>query len=183
MYNAVGTQAEVTLLTTQFVPSQETNATNNGLNPLVYGCEALGLAFAFGNENNSTAFSSNFGPSNSTMPNSTAGDAAFAAAASTTIFGSASTANLVSVMQNFVSNWKGFYTANGIPGNATPTADQIDLASRGAAWGDMVGVALANNLGPLNGQVTNFLDDAAQGTAVYGASLVGQPAHQAFQGG
>jgi hypothetical protein len=34
----------------------------------------------------------------------TTGDAAFAAAASSTIFGGASTANLVSVMQNFVSS-------------------------------------------------------------------------------
>jgi len=83
-------------------------------------------------------------------------------------------------MQTFVSNWKAFYTPNGIPGNATPTADQIDLAARGAAWGDMTGIALANNLGPLSGQVINFLDDAAQGTAIYGASLVGQPAHQPF---
>jgi hypothetical protein len=44
----------------------------------------------------------------------------------------------------------------------------------------MVGVALANNLGPLSGQVVNFLEDAAQGTAIYAASLVGQPAHQPF---
>ena len=67
-----------------------------------------------------------------------------------------------------------------VPDNATPTADQIDLAARGVSWGDMVGVAVANNRGPLSGQVTNFLDDAAQGTAVYAASLVGQPLHQPF---
>jgi hypothetical protein len=83
-------------------------------------------------------------------------------------------------MKGFISNWEAFYTANGIPGNATPTAAQIDLAARGASWGDMVGVALANNIGPLSGQVINFLDDAAQGTAVYAASLVGQPPHQPF---
>jgi hypothetical protein len=46
----------------------------------------------------------------------------------------------------------------------------------------MVGVALTNNVGPLNGQTVNFLEDAAQGTAVYGASLIGQPVHQPFQG-
>ena len=45
---------------------------------------------------------------------------------------------------------------------------------------DWPGVAVANNRGPLSGQVTNFLDDAAQGTAVYAASLVGQPLHQPF---
>ena len=182
MYGVTGTSAEITSLTTNFLPPQVANATSLGLNPQVYACEALGLVFAFGNETGSTAFSNNFGPSNSAMPNTTAGDAAFATAASNTIFGTASTVNLVNVLEGFVANWKTFYTSYGIPGNATPTADQIDLAARGASWGDMVGVALANNLGPLNGQVVNFLDDAAQGTAVYGASLVGQPIHQPFQG-
>jgi hypothetical protein len=180
MYNATGTAAEINSLTANFLPAQIANATQWGLNPQVYACEALGLAFAFGNETGSTAFANNFGPSNSAMPNSTAGDAAFAAAASSTIFDGASTANLVSVMQQFVSNWKAFYTSAGIPGNATPTAEQIDLAARGAAWGDMVGVALVNDIGPLNAQVMNFVDDIAQGTAVYGASLVGQPIHQPF---
>lgn len=140
------------------------------------------MVFAFGNEISSTAFSSNFGPSNSAMPNTTAGDAAFAVAASTTIFGSASTANLISVLQGFISNWEAFFTAHGVPGLSNPSAAQIDLAARGAAWGDMVGVALANNLGSLNGQATNFLEDAAQGSAVFGASLVGQPAPHPFQG-
>jgi hypothetical protein len=72
-------------------------------------------------------------------------------------------------MQTFVSNWKAFYTSA-----------EIDLAACGAAWGDMVSVALAHNLGPLNEQVVNFLEDAAQGTAIYGASLVGQSVHQPF---
>jgi hypothetical protein len=83
-------------------------------------------------------------------------------------------------MQTFVSNWKAFYTPNGIPGNATPTAGQIDLAARGAAWGDMLGIALVNDIGPLNAQVMNFVDDLAQGTAIFGAPLLGQPAHQPF---
>jgi hypothetical protein len=34
---------------------------------------------------------------------------------------------------------------------------------------------VANNLGLLPGQVTNFLENAAQGTAVYSASLSSQP--------
>jgi hypothetical protein len=184
MYGATGTSAEVTALTILFLPGQEANATKYGLNPLVYGCEVLGLVFAFANENGSTAFANNFGPSNNAMPNSTVGDAAFAAAASNTIFGSASTVNLVNVLEGFISNWKAFYTANGVAvgGVSHATADQVDLAARGAAWGDMVGVALANNLGPLFLQTVNFLDDAAQGTAVYGASLIGQPVHQQFPG-
>jgi hypothetical protein len=180
MYGATGTSAEITSLVVNFLPAQIANATSHGLNPQVYACEALGLVFAFGNETGSTAFADNFGPSNISMPNTAAGDAAFATAACGTIFGAASTANLVNVMENFVSNWEAFYTAHGLPGLANASTAQIDLAARGAAWGDMVGVALANNLGPLNGQVINFLDDAAQGTAIYGASLVGQPAHQPF---
>ena len=63
MYGVTGTSAEITLLTTNFLPAQVANATSHGLNPQVYACEALGLAFAFGNETGSTAFSSNFGPS------------------------------------------------------------------------------------------------------------------------
>jgi hypothetical protein len=54
--------------------------------------------------------------------------------------------------------------------------------ARGAAWGDAVGVALANHLGPLYGQATNFLEDAAEGTEVYSASLASQPTHSPFQG-
>jgi hypothetical protein len=183
MYGATGTSAEVTSLVTNFLPGQVANAVHYGLNPQVYACEVLGLVFAFGNENGSTAFANNFGPSNSAMPNTAAGNAAFAAAACNTIFGAASTANLVNVMQTFVSNWEAFYTANGVAvGGVNATADHIDLAARGAAWGDMVGVALANNLGPLFLQTVNFIDDAAQGSAIYGASLIGQPAHQQFPG-
>jgi hypothetical protein len=182
MYGAVGTSAEITLLATQFLPPQVANAINHGFNPQVYATEALGLAFAFGNESGSTAFANAFGPSHAGTPNSAAGDAAFAVAASSVIFGSASTPNLVNAIQGYVSNWKAFYTSNGVPGLTNATADQIDLAARGAAWGDAVGVALANNLGPLHGQVTNFLEDAAQGTAVYEASLASQPTHSPFQG-
>jgi hypothetical protein len=81
-----------------------------------------------------------------------------------------------------VSNWEAFYASHGVPGIANATADQIVLAARGAAWGDAVGVALANNLGPLHGQVVNFLADAAQGTAHYSASLASQPTATPFQG-
>jgi hypothetical protein len=180
MYGFTGTSAEITNLVTQFLPGQVNNAEHHGFNPLVYSSEALGLAFAFGNETGSTAFATAFGPAKAGMPNSTAGDAAFAAAASTAIFGSA--ANLVNVIDTWVSNWKSFYTSHGIPGLSNPTATQIDLAARGAAWGDAVGTALDNNLGPLKGQAINFLEDAAHGTAVYSASLASQPTAAPFQG-
>ena len=115
MYGTVGTSAEVTLLATQFLPPQVANAIKFGFNPQVYATEALGLTFAFGNEIGSTAFGNAFGPANMGMPNSSVGDAAFAAAASTAIFGTASTATLVSAIQGYVANWKMFFTTNGLP--------------------------------------------------------------------
>lgn len=180
MYGVVGSSTEITNLATQFLPGQVAFATQHGLNPQVVATEALGLVFAFGNETGSTAFANNFGPSNPSMPNSTAGDAAFAAAAATSIFGSASTTNLITVIDGFVTEWKAFYTSAGLPRMPNPTAAQIDLAARGAAWGDAVGVALSNNIGPSNAEVTNFLEDAAQGIAQYSVALVGQPPHHEF---
>ena len=178
MYGAVGTSNEVTALATQFLPAQAANAIAHGFNPQVYASEALGLVLAFGNENGSTAFADNFGPSShnpALLP-----DSGFASAAASTIFGSASTPTIVNAIESYVANWEAFYSANGIPGNAHPSLLQIDIAARGAAWGDAVGLALANNLGPLLAQVINFLDDAAQGSAQYSVSLVGQPAHHEF---
>ena len=182
MYGSVGSSAEVDVLVRQFVPSQEANAVKFGFNPLVYVSEALGLAFAFGNETGSTAFSTNFGPANSSLPNTAAGDASFALAAVGAIFGADATPNLTAVMNGWVANWRAFYSEHGVPSLSAPSADQIDLAARAAAWGDAVGVALDNNLGPLKAQVTNFLLDAAQGSAEYSMPLVGQPMHQPFQG-
>jgi hypothetical protein len=179
MYGAVGSSAEITLLATQYLPPQVAVATALGLNPIVYSSEALGLAFAAGNENGSTAFATQFGPS--AMPNSVAGDAAFAAAAASAVFGSAATANTPIAIEDWVSNWKAWYSANGLPNNAHPTADQVDLAARGAAWGDAVGNALTSQAGPLYAQATNFLLDAAKGTAIYSAALASQPSPGSFQ--
>lgn len=183
MYGALGTSAEVTSLVTQFLPEQVTFAMQHGFNPEVYASEAVGLAFAFSNETGGTAFADAYGPSYLAMPNSTAGDLAFATAAASAIFGSASTPNLVNEIDTWATNWKAFFSSHGIAGMSNPTADQIDLAARGVAWGDAVGVALANHLGSLEALVENFLMDAAEGTANYAAvSLVGQPAHHPFQG-
>ena len=175
MYGVVGTSAEVTLLATQFLPPQVAFATQHGFNAQVYASEALGLALAFRNETGSTGFADAFGPLNPTMPNSTAGDLAFATTAARAIFGPSSTANLVNVMDTWVTNWKAFYSNNGIPGISNPTAAQVDLAARGAAWGDAVGTALADDLGPLGDQAINFLEAAAHGIAIYSASLASQP--------
>jgi hypothetical protein len=180
MYNAVGSSAEITTLVSQFLPSQIDYATQQGLNAQVFASETLGLAFAFADENGGQGFAHSFGPSNALTPATPAGDAAFAAAAANAIFGAAGTANTVNAILGWVTNWEAFYTAHEIPGVANATAAQIDLAARGAAWGDAVGVALANNLGPLPGQVTKFLEDAAQGIAIYSASLASQPTPAPF---
>ena len=180
MYGSVGTSAEVDMLVNQFLPSQAANAIEFGLNPMVYNSEALGLAFAFGNGTGSTAFANNFGPTNASLPNTTAGDAAFSLAAVNAIFGSAESTDLSSAMSGWVTSWKALFTANGIPGIHTASADQIDLAARAVAWGDAVGLALDNNLGPLREQTLNFLMDAADGIANYSMPLVGQPAHDPF---
>lgn len=182
MYGLAGTSAEITLLATQFLPPQVANATSHGFNPQVFASEALGLAFAFGNETGSSSFANAFGPTNSIMPNSSPGDAAFATAASSAIFGAASTPNLTDAIQSFVANWKAFYAGNGLPGIANPSSTQVDLAARAAAWGDAVGVELANNIGLLKAQTANFLMDAAENIVAYSSSLVGQPAHHLFQG-
>ena len=182
MYNDAGTSAEITELVTSFLPAQIDNAMHIGLNPQIYASESLGLAFAFNDENGGHGFANTFGPSNAATPATPAGDAAFSAEAAVAIFGSAATANTVPAILEWVANWEAFYTAHGIPGVANATADQIDLAARGAAWGDAVGVALANHLGSLPGQVTNFLEDAAQGTAAYSSSLASQPTPAPFEG-
>ena len=181
MYGAVGTQAEVNALATQFLPAQVATAIHNGLNPEVYACEALGLAFAFSNESGSSAFANNYGPGNPSMPNSAAGDAAFATAAASTIFVSAATANLTSAVDAFVTNWKSFFSAHGIPEISNPSLAQIDLAARGAAWGDAGGIALTNNIGPLLRETMNFLNQAAQGTAIYSTPLSAKATDAAVQ--
>jgi hypothetical protein len=182
MYGAVGSSDEITKLATEFLPAQVANAIQNGFNPLVYSCEALGLAFAFGNENGATTFDTNFGPSNPATRATPAGDAAFAAEAASAIFGSAATANTPGAILQFVSNWEAFYTSHGVPGLSNATVEQIDLAARGAAWGDAVGVALVNGLGLLPSEVTIFLEEAAQNSAKYSAALDAQPAPGQFQG-
>jgi len=183
MYGAVGTSDEITKLATVFLPAQVANAIQNNLNPQVYACEALGLAFAFGDENGGTAFGNNFGPTASGMSATPAGDASFAAAAASAIFGAAATANTPGAILDFVSNWEAFFSGNGVPGIPHASLDQIVLAARGAAWGDAVGVALAGHLGPLPDQVINFLEDAARSGAQYSTSLASQPSHVPFQGG
>ena len=95
MYGEVGSSAEVDLLVQQFIPSQEANAIKFGFNPVVYISEALGLAFAFGNETGSTAFNANFGPVKFLRCQTRrVAMRCFSSAAVNAIFGAAATPNL-----------------------------------------------------------------------------------------
>jgi len=137
MYGVTPTPAAFNM---QFLGAQMAAANNLGLSPTVVASEALGLAFAFGNETGSQAFATTYGPA-------ALNDAAFAAAAANAVLGPAETTGTPQAISGWVHNWEAFYANNGIPGNAHPTAEQIDLAARGAAWGDIVGVALDNHIG------------------------------------
>ena len=182
MYGAVGSSAVITNLVTNFLPGQLAYAQQVGLDLGVYACLETSLVFAFANETGNTGFANNYGPSNPAMPATAAGDAAFSAAAATAIFGSAQTANTANALLGYVDFLEGFFTANGIVGVQNPTADQIVIAARAGAWGEGIAIALENHLGALPGQVTNFLEDAAQGTAIYSTSLSSQPTAAPFQG-
>jgi hypothetical protein len=182
MYGVVGSSAVITSLVTNFLPGQLAYAHQSGLDPGVFACLETALVFAFSNEAGATTFANNFGPSNAAMPATAAGDAAFATAATNAIFGSAQTANTAPALLGYVHFLEGFFTAHGIVGVANPTADQIVIAARAGAWGEGIAIAEGNNLGPFPGQTTNFLEDAAQGTAVYSASLSSQPTAAPFQG-
>jgi ELWxxDGT repeat protein len=182
MYGAVGSSAVITNLVNNFLPGQLAYAHQAGLDPGVFACLETALVFAFANEAGNAGFANNYGPSNAAMPATGAGDAAFAAAATNAIFGSAQTANTANALLGYVHFLEGFFTANGIVGVQNPTADQIVIAARAGAWGEGVAIALENNLGSLPGQTTNFLEDAAQGTAVYSAPFSSQPIAAPFQG-
>ena len=182
MYGAVGSSAVITNLVTNFLPGQLAYASQVGLDPVVFACLETALVFAFSNETGATTFANNYGPSNTAMPATAAGDAAFAAAATNAIFGSAQTANTAPAILGYVNFLEGFFTANGIVGVQNPTPDQIVIAARAGAWGEGVAIALENNLGAIPGQTTNFLEDAAQGSAIYSYPLASQPTASPFQG-
>jgi hypothetical protein len=182
MYGQIGSSAVITSLVTNFLPGQIAYANQVGLDPGVFACLETSLVFAFANESGNTSFANNYGPSNAAMPATHAGDAAFAAAAATAIFGSAQTANTANALLGYVNFLEGFFTTNGIVGVQNPTADQIVIAARAGAWGEGVAIALENNLGSLPGQTTNFLEDAAQGSAIYSMPFSSQPTAAPFQG-
>src|SRR5262249_30865108 len=140
MTNVTPTSQQLDKFVLQFAPPQIAVAIAHGFNQVVFVAEAIGLGFGTGDP---TALA-NWSVLNPAMPNNALGDAVFVANAAAAVYGPANTPNLVSVFQTWLTNWKTFYTANGILGNSTPTADQIDTAARMAAFGDAVGTAIEN---------------------------------------
>jgi hypothetical protein len=163
MFGVTDNTTELTKLATQFLPLQVVTAVANGFNPTVYAAEALGLALSGGN-GTSNAFATNFG---------SLSVSAFAQAVAT------ATGVNANAIQQFVTNWINFYTAN-------PTATQglsVTLASYGAAFGDAVGVALVNpTAANLQTLVPNALIDIAEGSYVAGTPLGPQATHALLQG-
>jgi hypothetical protein len=167
MFGVTDTTAELGKLATQYLPAQVANALANGFNPTVYAAEALGLALAGGN-GSSTKFAANFGSLSVSQ---------FAEEVGTL------TGINVSAIRGFVQNWINFYTAN-------PSATfglSVTLASYGAAFGDAVGIALANptvngTVALLVSDVQNALIDNGEGGYQAGIALSAEPPHRPLQG-
>jgi hypothetical protein len=123
------------------------------------------------------------------MPNTIAGDQNAAVAIVNAVFGSAASSNLNAQVNQWIVNWKSFYTANPaalvIP---NPTAAQIDTAARAAAFGDAVDVAINSSVGPLQASEQNVLNnddlfENAQAVTAYNIAVTTVPQAPPFQGG
>lgn len=192
MDGVTGTSAQLggPMLTQAF--AQVTRAIALGLNPVVLSAEAAGLAWATSGGAGGVAdpvFSANFGPANVGMPNTAVGDQAASVAIVNAVFGVSATAVLNAAVNTYIINWKAFYTANPTAlGAGTITAAQIDLAARGAAMGDAVGLAINSAVGPLGASVVNVLNNDAlfengQAPTAYGVGITTVPTAAVFQGG
>jgi hypothetical protein len=154
------TSNTLTLLSTVFLPPQVENAVKFGFPPTVYAAEAVGLAL-------------------STLP----GFQSFVNLDIDQFSQAVSTATGINsgAIKQWVTNWEAFYTAH--PQNATT----VTQAAYGAAFGDAVGVALANptvngTIALLVSEVKNALIDNAEGLYTVGIPLISEPPHQPLQG-
>ena len=178
MAGATPSIAELTNISTNFLPPQVANAAKFGFNPTVYATETVGLALAGG-----ASFNANF------------------VSLSTSDFVTAVANNTgvnTGAIATFLANWTAFYTAN--PDAAFGLT--IDQAARGATFGDSVGVALLNptsaNLqtvfstnfanfplfepNTIRGVIANALIDIAEGLYIAGVPLASLPPHLLLEG-
>jgi hypothetical protein len=105
----------------------------------VYAFEALGVALA----SSGKQFQNKFGPSNSTYPASTAGDAQFVTDAYTSVFGHVGTSPQIQHFVDQLNFFETLYTDAGTFGSAS----NIDLLARGAIYGQMLGIEHEGRLG------------------------------------
>ena len=177
MFGAVDTQAEMTSLTTGFIPGQL--AFFNSLPPAiqaaaggatVWDAEVTGFALSGPNGNggpNSTNFAHNFASLNTGANAGAAGNMAFAEAVSTAVFGNLSETNQA---LTFLTSFISFFTANPSALNGASLLQAAD----GITFGVEVGIALSNptTVGAfLFGQVSNALIDNAEGILQVGVPL------------
>jgi hypothetical protein len=183
MNGAVGSSAEITSLATQFLPGQlayfqslPASVQAGAGGPVEWDAAVTGFALS-----SNANFNASFVSLNSGAHAGTSGNTAFSQAVSTAVFGNTNEASTALAILN--ANI-GYFTTNATAYGLT-THDAIAQAADGLTFGEMVGIALTNptTLGSaLIGQVTNFLEDAAQGTAIYSAPLTSQPTAGPFQG-
>ena len=190
MSGLVQSEAEMTNLTVNFLPAQL--AFFNALPPatqagaggaIVWDSEVTGFALT-----ERAAFTTNFAGLNTGANAGTAGNAAFAAAVSTAIFGNTS---LTTQVLAYLASFESYFTANptALTGNGIPLADLVKAADA-ITFGTEVGIALSNptTVGAfLEGQVTNALIangefQNGQGPTPVGVALGLIPAATPLQG-
>ena len=176
MTGVVPSEAELTNLTVNFVPAQLAYflalppATQTGAGgPIVWDAEVTGFALT-----EKAQFTTNFAGLNTGAHAGTAGNAAFAAAVSTAIFGNAS---LTSQVLAYFQSFENFLTSNPaeLTGNGIPLSDLVKAADA-LTFGTEVGIALSNptTVGAfLEGLVTNALIANAEFLNGQGPSPVG----------
>ena len=163
MFGQTDTIAELTNLSTQFLPAQVAYAQANGFNPTVYAAEALGLSLAGGN-GTSEAFATSYGElSVLNFQNEIA---------------SITGINPVAI-EGWVNNWEAFYSThpNAIPATVITEATIVgvpaaQLAAYGATFGDAVGASLVDvPIGLISTEVVNALADNIQGSYTAGVPI------------
>jgi hypothetical protein len=180
MFGVVDTQAEMTALTTGFLPAQLAffnslpSATQAGAGgAIVWDAEVTGFALSGPNGNNGANqanFANTFAALDTGANAGAAGNTAFAQAVSTAVFGNTSQTNQVLA---FLNSFISFFTTNP---SALDGASLLQAAD-GITFGTEVGIALSNTatLGAyLEGLVSNVLIDISESALQAGFNILHQ---------
>jgi len=173
MTGATPTVADLTSLSTNFLPAQSANAVKFGFTDVTsYTTEALAFSLS-----TLPAFAQFTSQSN----------AAFAQSLSTLL-----SVNIAPI-NDFIKHWTDFYQANPIALKQGATTLTLQQAVYGATFGDAFGAAVqtvgnpfhfevANNKISPNGVIANALIDNAEGTYKEGVSITSLPTHVPLRG-